>query len=212
VKGCCPFLLQPFSIFALYLQTGMHSDHEKELLRQIKKDPQVFSVLYDRYYNPIFSYIFRRLGHYDQASDLTAEVFLKALHKIGQFEWRSIPISAWLYRIAANEINLACRKSKYKPRFIEDVNLHIYLQHEDGIETEKAALEKAFTENNEFVAVQKALLQLDEKYQEAIALRYFEDKSIKEIALITGKNEGTVKSLLSRGLEKLRTIATSDNF
>jgi RNA polymerase sigma-70 factor, ECF subfamily len=190
----------------------MHSEEEKELLQRIKKDPQAFAVLYDRYYNPLFAYVFRRLGVYETARDITAEVFLKAFHKIGQFEWRSIPVSAWLYRIASNEINLSFRQSKYKPRFIEDVNLHQYLQHEDGVETEKAALEKAFLENKEFVAVQRALLQLDAKYQEVIALRYFEDKPIKEIALITGKNEGTVKSLVSRGLDKLRKAATSFQF
>ena len=189
----------------------MLSDDEKELLRRIKKDPQLFAVFYDRYYNAIFAYVFRRLGQYEPARDITAEVFLKAFHKIGSFEWRSIPISAWLYRIASNEINLSSRKSKYKPTYIEDVNLHAYLQYENGVETERAALEKAFSENKEFVAVQKALLQLDQKYQEVIALRYFEEKPIKEIAMITGKNEGTVKSLISRGLDKLRVIATSFN-
>jgi RNA polymerase sigma-70 factor, ECF subfamily len=187
----------------------MHSEDEKELLRRIKKDAQQFAVLYDRYYNPIFAYVFRRLANYETSRDITAEVFLKAFHKIGQFEWRSIPLSAWLYRIASNEINLSCRKSKYKPSFIDDVNLHAYLQYENGIETERAALEKAFSENKEFVAVQRALLQLDHKYQEVIALRYFEEKPIKEIAQITGKNEGTIKSLISRGLDKLRLAATS---
>jgi RNA polymerase sigma-70 factor (ECF subfamily) len=44
------------------------------------------------------------------------------------------------------------------------------------------------------------------KYQEVIALRYFEQKSISEIGLILGKNEGTVKSLVSRGFEKLRNM------
>lgn len=204
--------MQPFSIFVLYFETGMYSEEEKELLARIKKDPQAFAVLYDRYYNPIFAYVFRRLGNYETARDITAEVFLKAFHKIGGFEWRSVPISAWLYRIASNEINLSFRKSKYKPRFIEDVRLHEYLQYEDGIETERAALEKAFSENKEFVAVQRALLQLDDKYQEVIALRYFEEKTIREIALITGKNEGTIKSLISRGLDKLRAAATSDQF
>jgi RNA polymerase sigma-70 factor, ECF subfamily len=190
----------------------MHSDDEKELVRQIKHDPQAFAILYDRYYTPIFAYVFRRLGNYESARDITAEVFLKAFHKIDRFEWRAIPVAAWLYRIASNEINYSFRKSKYKPAFIEDVNLHQYLQYEHGIETEKAALEKAFTENKEFVAMQRALLLLDIKYQEVIALRYFEDKPLKEIAAILDKNEGTVRSLLSRGLEKLRVAATSAHF
>ncbi|MFN2439080.1 MAG: RNA polymerase sigma factor, partial [Chitinophagaceae bacterium] len=73
------------------------------------------------------------------------------------------------------------------------------------LETEKAALEKAIQDHRQFFDVQQHLARLDIKYQEVIALRFFEEKSIKEIALILSKNEGTVKSLLSRGLEKLRT-------
>jgi RNA polymerase sigma-70 factor (ECF subfamily) len=48
-------------------------------------------------------------------------------------------------------------------------------------------------------------MQLDLKYQEVIALRFFEEKSIQQISAILNKKEGTVKSLLSRGLKKLRT-------
>lgn len=52
--------------------------------------------------------------------------------------------------------------------------------------------------------VLKQLKTLPVKYQEVIALRYFEGKDIKEISEILDKSEGTVKSLLARGLEKLR--------
>lgn len=182
----------------------MHLPDEKELLKRIRTDPQAFSILYDHHYNSIFAYIFRRLGHYETARDIAAETFLKAFQHIGRFQWKSIPLSSWLFRIASNEINAYLRKSKYKPTCLEDMALRFYLSYEEGIETEKASLEKAFRENEEFVTVQQQLLQLDLKYQEVIALRFFENKSIKEIAAILGKNEGTVKSLLSRGLDKLR--------
>ena len=189
----------------------MTADEEKELLKLINKDPQAFAVLYDNYYNPIFSYVFRRLGNYDLSKDITAETFLKAVQKIGSFTWRGIPISAWLYRIASNEINLYLRHKKYIPENIDDIGLRYFLQYEEGIETEKAALEKAMQEHKQFAEVQQQLTQLNVKYQEVIALRFFEEKSIKEIALILAKNEGTVKSLLSRGLEKLRTAMEKNN-
>ena len=182
----------------------MAADEEKEILRRIKKDPQAFALLYDRYYAPIFSYVFRRLGDYDLSKDITAETFLKAYCNVGSFVWRGVPFSAWLYRITSNEINLYLRKKKYNPTYLNDSGLQHFLQYEEGIETEKAALEKAMQEHQEFLAVQQQLSRLNEKYGEVIALRFFEEKSIKEIAVILGKNEGTVKSLLSRGLEKLR--------
>lgn len=177
---------------------------EKELLKRISTDPQAFSIVYDQHYNSIFAYVFRRIGHYETARDIAAETFLKAFQHIGSFQWKSVPLSAWLFRIASNEINGYLRKRKYKPTYLEDSSMRFYLSYEEGIETEKASLEKAFRENEEFVTVQQQLLKLDIKYQEVIALRFFENKPTKEIAAILGKNEGTVKSLLSRGLDKLR--------
>jgi len=108
--------------------------------------------------------------------------------------------------LATNEMNLFFRHSKYRPACLEDTDLHLLLAYEEGIETEKAAMEKALRENEEFLTIQKKLLQLDLKYQEVIALRFFEEKSIREISTILAKKEGTVKSLISRGLEKLRIL------
>ena len=146
----------------------MHLQEEKALLKQIKKDPQAFSFLYDQYYTPIFAYALRRTGQYELARDIAAETFLKAFQKINAFQWRSISVSAWLYRIATNEVNLYFRGSRYIPSSIDDAGL--YLPYEEGIETE-AALAKAFSEHREFTAIQQQLLRLDIKYQEIISLR-----------------------------------------
>ena len=188
----------------------MQLDNEKELIKRIKTDPQAFAMIYDQNYNAIFSYVFRRLGHYEIARDLTAETFLKAFQKVGSFQWRNIPISAWLFRIATNEINLYFRHSRYKPTYLDDTDLHLHLAYDPGIETEKAALEKALHESEEFLLVQSRLLELHAKYQEVIALRFFEKKSIHEISTILRKKEGTIKSLLSRGLVKLRMRMEND--
>ena len=71
-------------------------------------------------------------------------------------------------------------------------------------ETEKEAVERQLNGYQDFLLIQSKLKLLPIKYQEVIALRHFEDKNIKEIVEILGKKEGTVKSLLSRGLTKLR--------
>lgn len=189
-------------LLVLYIQ--MQLDNEKELIKQIKKDPQAFALVYDQNYDAIFSYVFRRLGQYEVARDITAEAFLKAFQKIGLFQWRSVPLSAWLFRITTNEINLYFRHSKYKPAHLDDTDLDLHLPYNAGIETEKAAAEKILRENEEFLLVQRTLLELDAKYQEVIALRFFEQKTIHEISTILSKKEGTIKSLLARGPEKLR--------
>lgn len=58
--------------------------------------------------------------------------------------------------------------------------------------------------NDDFILVQKKLEKISVKYQEVIALKYFEEKSVREISEILNKKEGTIKSLISRGLQKLR--------
>ena len=175
---------------------------DKSLIEQIKKDPASFVVLYDAYYHSIFSYIFRRLGDYEKARDISSETFLKAYKGVPQFKWRGIPLSAWLYRIASNEINMLLRHQRYAEQWKMAMQK---LPHDTSVESEKERIEKEAARNKEFTRVQQELLQLDPDHQEVIALRFFEEKSIREISEITGKKDGTVKSLLSRGLHKLRS-------
>jgi RNA polymerase sigma-70 factor (ECF subfamily) len=178
--------------------------NEAELLMNIRKKPEKFSELFKLYYRPIFGYILRRTGNFDDTADIAAETFLKAFQHVHKFKYTGISVKVWLYRIATNEVNLYFRhKQKYNSVFdrlnIKDMNIFNNYMDEDrnGIETE---LQK----HNQFVAVLKELKTMPVKYQEVIALRYFEGKTNKEIAEILNINEGTLKSLLSRGLEKLR--------
>ena len=100
-------------------------------------------------------------------------------------------------------MNADFRRSKNKTLSL-DPDLSSYLPYDEGVEDEKVLSKKALQENQEFLMIQKQLVRLDTKYQEVIALRFFEEKSMKEISAILGKKEGTIKSLLSRGLKKLR--------
>ena len=179
---------------------------EKLLLEKIKKDPKEFGVLFDQHYNGIFGYVLRRTLNYDLAGDITAETFLKAFLKIGSFKWKGISINSWLFRIATNEINYYYRKQKYSPRSL-DLLLdrdNFDIKNPESLEEERTRIEEELKAHNDFIEVQKKLAQLPVKYQEVIALKYFEEKSIKEISEILDKKEGTVKSLISRGLQKLR--------
>jgi len=179
---------------------------EKLLLEKIRNDPKEFGILFDQYYNKIFGYVLRRTMNYDLAGDITAETFLKAFLKINSFKWQGISISSWLFRIATNEINYYYRKQKYSPRSLDlllDSN-EFDIKNPESLEEERARIEEELKAYNDFIEVQKKLALLPVKYREVIALKYFEEKSIKEISEILDKKEGTVKSLISRGLQKLR--------
>jgi RNA polymerase sigma-70 factor (ECF subfamily) len=196
--------LQPYRRFCII--HSMTAEEEKHLLLKIKSNPSCFGVVFDNYYKPIFNYIFKRVADYDISRDIAAETFLKAYLNIQSFSWKNISISSWLYRIATNEVNYYFRKHKYTMSRLHELSNYIQLFNNDEYLTEKQLFEKELELHNEFLKVQQALQKLDIKYQEVLSLRYFEKKSINEIADILNKKEGTVKSLLSRGTEKLRNL------
>lgn len=184
----------------------MDISHEQLLIEQAKTDGQAFGELYDRYYLKIFNYILRRTGDVEISEDITTEVFMKALDRISSFAWRGLPFSAWLYRIASHEI-----ANYFRSKHTKNVSLDA-LMEEQGFEPAgevdiAAALIEAQEEverHKQFLAVQRQLRTMPPKYQEVLALRYFEKKSITEISQIMNKRPGTIKSLLSRGTKKLR--------
>lgn len=177
---------------------------EAELLNRIKHNPAEFSELFKLYYKPIFGYVFRRTGVFDDTADIASETFLKAFRHINTFTYSGISVKVWLFRIATNEVNQYFRhKQKHDTLFLRldtgNENIFNNLLLED-----KKVLETELQQNDKFVMVLNSLKTLPVKYQEVISLRYFEGKENKEIAEILNINEGTLKSLLSRGLEKLK--------
>lgn len=126
-------------------------------------------------------------------------MFFKALNGIRKFRWRGIAFSSWLYRIASNQIADGYRRSRREERYLESIRVSPFSQE---LASARAELEK----HEDYLTLQQAIWKLPTRYQEVIALKYFEDKEIREIAEILGKPEGAVKSLLHRGIEKLRKL------
>jgi RNA polymerase sigma-70 factor, ECF subfamily len=172
-------------------------------------EPFEIPDLYDAYQAKIFRYVLNRTGDVEAARDITAEVFFRAHKHRRRFRLTSAPISAWLFRIAGNEISSFHRKKKYRPVCLESalsssdvvpLSLRGDLQEEILDAQEKVNL------NATFFRVHAQLMKLPNKYQEVIVLHYLEEKTVLEIAAILGKKEGTVKSLISRGIRKLKKI------
>ena len=184
----------------------MHNslNSERQLVERAKKDPLAFGELFDMHYDSILNYILHRTANVSLAEELTSNTFYKALNKIGSFRWMNVPFSAWLFRIAANEINSHYRKNKFRTEIQQDT---ISEQVEDEFEKadkEITAAEDEVARNQMFNELHQAIQLLKPKYQEVIVLRFFEKKSIIEISQILGKAEGTVKSLLHRCLDNLK--------
>jgi RNA polymerase sigma-70 factor (ECF subfamily) len=181
-------------------------DDGRLLVEQAKSDPHAFGQLFDYHYNDIYKYILHRTANVELAQDLTSETFFKALNKLWTFRWQNVPFSAWLYRIASNEVNGFYRKHKnFKSIPLEEVVDGSGTEYREFKEELKSAQEE-ISKNLLFLELHQALTCLKNRYQDVITLRFFENKKVKEIAEILNKSEGTVKSLLHRALKQLQAI------
>jgi RNA polymerase sigma-70 factor (ECF subfamily) len=180
----------------------MDLKEEKELIKEAKRNSEIFGELYEQYYPQIFGYVFKRTANLEIAQDITSETFFKVLKRLWQFRWRNISFSAWLYRIANNEIANYFRRNKQTVS-LEKIPEPIAVTNPS---TEILEAEQELKKHQDFLMLREKISKLSIKYQEVITLRFFEKKQIKEIAKILGKKEGTVKSLLHRGLEKLKEL------
>ncbi len=161
-----------------------------------KENPARFDVLYERYYKPIFVFVYRRTGNEELTADLTSHVFLKALINIKKYEFKGVPFSAWLFRIAFNEINMHFRKN--------NANRIVSLKQNNINQiVQEAALEDT-TDIQQKMMI--ALKQLDHADIQLIELRFFEKHSFAEIAEIIGITENNAKVKVYRILDKLKKV------
>lgn len=168
---------------------------EQALISAAKKDARKFGLIYDRYFERIFSFIVRRTDDEMVADDLTSQTFLKALNGLKKYEYRGVPFSAWLYRIAHNELNKYYNKEQRKKVFsLEQDELFELVQPEEDAPFDDERLEE----------LMKTLKELPTEAMEVLELRFFEGKNFREISYILNIGESGAKMRLYRAIEKLR--------
>ncbi len=176
---------------------------EQEWIAQAKADPESFSVLYERYYSQILNYTFRSAFSVHMAEELTSRTFFKALTQLEKYRARG-SFRAWLYRIATNEIRMYWRTQK-KHHTIDSL-WREQLRRIHFTSSDTNTPERIYEDMSRFVQLRHTLGRLPKKYQTVLFLRYFEDLPIGEIADVLGKKTGTIKSLIHRGLKRLRAL------
>ena len=164
---------------------------ERLLIEAAQNDPSRFAELYEMNFHRVYAYVARRVRDRAEIQDLTAHVFHQALANIGKFKWRGSPFAAWLYRIASNAIaDQAKRKMRETPEPPEP-------PAEVSTETDLEAVDRR-------ARLFRAVDKLPEDQRRVIAMRFADEKSIREIADELGRSEGAVKQLQFRALENLR--------
>jgi len=177
-------------------ELALEHDAEAVLIEQAKEDPLAFGVLYERYVDRIYSYIYYRTGNQQDAEDLTARTFFKALDHIGRFNNRGVPFSAWLYRIAHNLVaNWHRDRSRRRELVLEDQS---HLSHSSGNPEHFAEASEARE------ALMSAIRQLPDGRQQLILLKFSDALPNAQIGVIMGRSEGAIKSLYHRTLLALR--------
>ena len=169
---------------------------ERRLVEAAQQDRAHFVEVYEEYFNLVYAYVARRTRSRDDAEDLTAEVFRKALENLSRFKWTGAPFGAWLLRIASNLI--ADRAKRAARDMSADSSLSKNAQ--GAKQAQQTDLENAERRAHLFKLVEG----LSGDQQSVVVMRFAEEKSIREIAEALGRSEGAVKQLQLRALENLR--------
>ena len=164
-------------------------------------DPNEFAPIYNRYYDEIFVYISKRIEDLDIVADVTSKTFTNCLINLHKFKFMGVPFSAWLYKIAINEVRLFFRARKNHPRSISITETELRELQEETIE------ESLYDEAHRMLP--ELLGHLSEPELQMIELRFFEKKSFKDIGFVMGLTEVNAKVKTYRILKKLRIIALS---
>jgi RNA polymerase sigma-70 factor, ECF subfamily len=162
-----------------------------------------FEELVSRYQRPIAAYVYRMVGDYDSALDLTQEVFIKVYNSLSRYR-SEFKFSTWIYKIAHNAA-------------IDHLRRHAVREHaltgsvdgdraEVAIESRRLTPEQESERRERCSEIESVVQLLQSSYRELIVLRHSHDLSYDEIAEVTGLPLGTVKNRLFRAREAMRDL------
>lgn len=173
----------------------------QRLMSQSTLDNTAFAALYQKYWLTVLNYIRQRISSQEDAEDILLEVFLAALEDEEPFlnlgEKQQL---AWLRRVALNKCIDQYRRVKRRPA------VPLELTQETLYESEECSPEQEALRQEERMLLQKRLSVLPELQREVLHLRFAYNLPCAEIARHLHKNEGAIRALLSRSLNRLRTI------
>jgi RNA polymerase sigma-70 factor (ECF subfamily) len=162
-----------------------------------------FEELVRRYQRPIAAYVYRMVGDYDAALDLTQEVFIKVYNSLSRYR-SEFKFSTWIYKIAHNAAIDHLRRYAVREQALagglDGERREISIESRRLTPEQESELEERRSEIEQVVDV------LPPAYRELIVLRHSHDLSYDEIAEVTGLPLGTVKNRLFRAREAMRDL------
>jgi RNA polymerase sigma-70 factor (ECF subfamily) len=160
-----------------------------------------FEELVRRYQRPISAYVYRMVGNYESALDLTQEIFIKVYNSLRRYR-AEFKFSTWIYKIAHN-----CAIDHLRRNTTREQSLAIGPendQFEMPVESGRLSPEQESERRERRVEIESVVRALPANYRELIVLRHSQDLSYEEIVEVTGLPLGTVKNRLFRAREMMR--------
>ena len=169
--------------------------------RVLDGDNTAFTELVNKYQKPVHALVWRKVGDFHIAEEITQDTFLKAYQRLATLK-KPQRFSSWLYVIAANHCSTWLRKKRLRTQSLEETS---------SVQLEKATYSGYVIEENERTAVEtrreavKTLLaKLQESERTVITLYYFGEMSSVEISAFLGVSENTIRSRLRRAQQRLK--------
>ena len=169
-------------------------DEESLVRRAQQRDREAFTQLYEEYFDKIYRYVTLRIGNKMEAEDITQQVFLNALQSISSFKWRGIPFSAWLFRIAHNQlVDYLRKKTKQTTAPLNE-----------SLVSSDCNPQLIAEQNLDIDQLLVAIKQVTKAQREVISLRFASELPIAQVAKVMGKSQGAVKALQHSAIVALR--------
>ena len=169
---------------------------DNDLVLRAKTQAEALGRLYEMYYERIFRFCVHRLFNKEIAEDVTSAVFLQVAHGIRGFKGRSEQdFRNWLYAIAANQANAYIRRTSRRKKLLAEAA---------GSMIPARAGSADMSSELDWPRLYAAILKLKPQHQTIVTLRFFENFSYEQIALILNVKEATLRVTLHRILNQLR--------
>jgi RNA polymerase sigma-70 factor (ECF subfamily) len=174
---------------------------DDRLALEAQADPKAFAPLYERHMLRVYRYLRARGANEDDAAELAALTFERALSHIDRYRPGGSGFGPWLLRIARNAFIDAGRRQRNRPLGLDEVS---------GLTAPGQSPEDAAIATEERRWILSLVARLPEAQRDALALRFAGGLSSREIATVIGKSEAATKKLLTRSIATLKEASRND--
>ena len=161
-------------------------------------EAEAFGLLYDRYADMVFRFLYHRVSDRQTAEDFTSETFVRALRRIDSLSFQGRDVGAWLVTIARNIVRDHVKSSRFRLE-VSTADMRDADRATDGPED---AVLQGLT-NAELLS---CIGRLGDEQRECIELRFLQGLSVAETAAAMGKKDGAIKALQHRAVKRLGSL------